>query len=50
MAISYNICKHSLMCMDIYLKLAKDFFEDPDTAVRYGEKLAAYYDYIVEGM
>ena len=36
--------------MDIYLKLAKDFFEDPDTAVRYGEKLAAYYDYIVEGM
>lgn len=36
--------------MDIYLKLAKDFFEDPDTAVRYGEKLAAYYDYIVEGI
>ena len=36
--------------MDIYLKLAKDFFEDPDTNVRYGEKLAAYYDYIVEGM
>lgn len=36
--------------MDIYLKLAKDFFEDEDTNVRYGEKLAAYYDYIVEGM
>lgn len=36
--------------MDIYLKLAKDFFEDPDTALRYGEKLAAYYYDIVEGM
>ena len=36
--------------MDIYLKLAKDFFEDDDTNVRYGEKLAAYYDYIVQGM
>lgn len=36
--------------MDIYLKLAKDFFEDPDTALRYGEKLATYYYDIVEGM
>lgn len=36
--------------MDIYLKLAKDFFEDPDTAVRYGEKLATYFETIVKGM
>ena len=36
--------------MDIYLKLAKDFFEDHDTALRYGEKLATYYYDIVEGM
>lgn len=36
--------------MDIYLKLAKDFFEDDDAAVKYGEKLALYYDHIVEGM
>lgn len=36
--------------MDIYLKLAKDFMEDSDTAVKYGEKLATYYDTIVIGM
>ena len=36
--------------MVIYLKLAKDFFEDPDTALRYGEKLATYYYDIVEGI
>lgn len=36
--------------MDIYLKLAKDFMEDSDTAVKYGEKLATYYDTIVMGM
>lgn len=36
--------------MDIYLKLAKDWLCDEDVAVKYGEKLATYYDYIVEGM
>lgn len=36
--------------MDTYLKLAKDFLEDEDTAVQNGEKLATYYDYIVQGM
>lgn len=35
--------------MDIYLKLARDWLEDEDTAVKGGEKLAIYYDCIVEG-
>ena len=35
--------------MEIYLRLAKDWLHDEDAAVKYGEKLAAYYDYIVEG-
>lgn len=35
---------------DTYLKLAKDWLCDEDIAVKYGEKLAAYYDTIVEGM
>lgn len=32
---------------DMYLKMAKDFLEDKDAGVRFGEKLAAYYDNIV---
>lgn len=35
---------------DLYLRLAKDWLCDEDPAVRYGEKLAAYHDAIVEGM
>ena len=34
---------------DTYLKLAKDWLCDEDIAVKYSEKLAAYYDHIVEG-
>lgn len=36
--------------IDIYLRLAKDWLCDDDVAVKYGEKLAYYYDYIVMGM
>lgn len=32
---------------DMYLKMAKDFLDDKDAGVKYGEKLAAYYDNIV---
>lgn len=32
---------------DMYLKMAKDFLEDKDAGVKFGEKLAAYYDNIV---
>lgn len=32
--------------LDMYIKLAKDFLEDEDAGVQYGEKLAAYYDHI----
>lgn len=35
--------------MDIYLRLAKDWLEDDDVAVKGGEKLAVYHDCIVEG-
>lgn len=35
---------------DIYLKLAKDWLCDDDIAIKYSEKLATYYDTIVEGM
>ena len=35
---------------DVYLHLAKDWLCDEDAAVKYGEKLAAYYYAIVEGM
>lgn len=35
--------------MDTYLRLAKDWLCDEDVSMKYGEKLAAYYDYIVEG-
>lgn len=34
--------------MDIYLRIAKDWLCDEDAGVQYGEKLAAYYDNIVE--
>lgn len=32
--------------VDIYTRLAKDWLCDPDAGVRYGEKLAAYYNNI----
>lgn len=35
--------------MDIYLRLAKDWLEDDDVAVRGSEKLCVYYDCIVNG-
>jgi hypothetical protein len=35
--------------MDLYLRLAKDWLEDEDVAVKGGEKLAIYHDCIVEG-
>lgn len=34
--------------MDIYLRLAKDWLEDKDVSVKGGEKLAAYYENIVD--
>lgn len=34
--------------MDIYVRLAKDWLEDKDVSVKGGEKLAVYYDNIVE--
>jgi len=33
--------------IDIYIRLAKDWLEDEDAEVKYGEKLATYYDEIV---
>lgn len=36
--------------MDTYLRLAKDWLCDEDVAMRYGEKLASYYDNVVMGM
>ena len=35
--------------MGLYLSLAKDWLCDEDVAVKYGEKLATYFDYIVNG-
>ena len=35
--------------MDLYVRLAKDWLEDKDVAVKGGEKLAVYFDCIVEG-
>lgn len=34
--------------MEIYLRLAKDWLCDEDAGVKYGEKLAVYYDNIVD--
>lgn len=33
--------------VDIYIRLAKDFLCDEDASVKYGEKLAVYYEDIV---
>lgn len=33
--------------MDAYVKMAKSWLCDPDSALRYGKKLAAYYEEIV---
>ena len=35
--------------MDLYLRMAKDFLCDDDAEIQGGDKLAAYYDTIVEG-
>lgn len=35
--------------LNLYVKLAQAFLEDPDAALKGGEKLAAYYYCIVEG-
>lgn len=35
---------------DVYLRLAKDFLEDKDSGLKYGDKLSTYYDYVVMGM
>jgi hypothetical protein len=35
--------------VDIYIKLAKAWLCDEDAALRYGDKLHAYYTYIVDG-
>ena len=35
--------------MDLYVRLAKDWLEDKDVAMKGGEKLAVYFDCIVEG-
>lgn len=32
--------------MDTYIRLGKDFLCDPDSELKYGEKLAAYYDIV----
>ena len=36
--------------LDLYMRMGKDFLCDEDAELQYGEKLAAYYDNIVEGM
>lgn len=38
------------MNMDLYVRMAKDWLCDEDAELQYGEKLASYYDNIVEGM
>ena len=35
--------------MDIFIELAKDWLEDKDSSVKGGEKLAVYYDCVIEG-
>lgn len=35
--------------IDTYIRMAKDWLMDDDVKVKFGEKLAAYYDYIVKG-
>lgn len=35
--------------VETYMRMAKDFLMDKDVAVKYGEKLATYYDAIVMG-
>lgn len=35
--------------MDIYLRLAKDWLCDEDSALKYGERLSAYYDFVIDG-
>ena len=39
--------KYGIVNMDIATLMGKAFLEDPDADLRYGEKLAAYYDNIV---
>ena len=35
--------------MDLYIRLAKDWICDEDVAMKYGEKIAAYHDCVVNG-
>lgn len=32
---------------EMYIKLAKDWLYDEDSSLKYGEKLAAYYNHII---
>lgn len=34
--------------LDTMIRLAKDWLEDPDSELQYGEKLAAYYEYVID--
>lgn len=43
-----DYCKTLGGDLQLYLKMAKDFFDDPDAGLQGGEKLAAYYYSIVE--
>ena len=35
--------------IDPYINMAKDWLKDPDSALKHGEKLTAYHDYIIMG-
>lgn len=35
--------------IDPYINMAKDWLKDPDSALKYGDKLTAYHDYIIMG-
>ena len=32
--------------MDVFVKMGEEFLTDPDSAVKYGEKLALYFDMV----
>ncbi len=36
--------------LDTFVRLSKDWLCDKDSMLKYGEKLAAYFDYVVDGM
>lgn len=35
--------------IDSYINMAKEWLKDPDSALKYGDKLTAYHDYIIMG-